>query len=314
MERTLRRVQKLLDTSERVLILLHQYPDGDTIASSLALAVYLKRTQKQVDLAVKGEVPEIFRFLPHIGWIKSDFLLGDYDLIVAVDCGDANRTGYPHRLGQVGRSRPLINIDHHYHNNLHKIAKINLVDESVSAAAEIIWRLLVFMEAKIDSLLATYILTGIYYDTGGFQHSNVTPKTLQIAAECLRLGGRIGLVSSRISATKSPAALKLWGQALKKMRVKPDGVVLTYLTQTDLERCHACADDAAGLVNLICAVPNSRLAILFLQMPDGKIKVSLRTESDGVDVSKLARLFGGGGHKKAAGFSLESESLRQFKL
>jgi phosphoesterase RecJ-like protein len=181
-----------------------------------------------------------------------------------------------------------------------------MVDESAAAAAEVVWDFLIFLEAKIDVKIATYILAGIYYDTGGFFHSNVTDKTLKISAECMRLGGRMGFISQHISSSKSFAALKLWGLALKRMEVSEIGVASTFLTYEDLTRYGAQSEDASGIVNLINTVPSAKVAILFLELPDGKIKASLRTEEN-IDVSKLARVFCGGGHKKAAGFSIDGK-------
>jgi phosphoesterase RecJ-like protein len=298
-----------LKKAQNILVLLHNFPDGDTIASSLALSAYLRAVNKKVDCAVKGDIPEVFNFLPGISEIKNDFLLGDYDLIIAVDCGDANRTGFPERLEQVCKNKPLINIDHHLRNNLYKIAKVNLVDDRASAAAEIIFRLLRYLGAEIDGRIATYILAGIYYDTGGFHHPNVTVDTLKIASECLHLGGRIGLVSQNLSFSRRSSALKLWGVALRKMQIREDGIVVACLTREDLTQCKASEDDASGIVNLINTLPDTKIAILLVETEAGKIKASLRTESDEIDVSRLARLFEGGGHKKAAGFVTDKLDL-----
>lgn len=307
------RIGELFNKSSSILILLHQSPDGDTIASSLALKDYLNSKGKDVQLAVNGEIPEVFDFLPGVDEIANDFLLGDYDLVLAVDCGDAKRTGFPSRLEQMCKTKPLINIDHHTRNDLHKIARINLIDQTAAATAEIVWDLLRYLDARIDSRMATYILSGIYFDTGGFQHSNITEKTLNIASECLSYGGRMGLVSSRMSYSKSPSALRLWGLALSKMRIYSGGIAASYLSISDIESVGARADDSSGVVNLVNSVPSARVAILFVEAPDGTIKASLRTESSVVDVAKLARLFGGGGHKKASGFTLEGEIAELFR-
>ncbi|MCX6809536.1 MAG: bifunctional oligoribonuclease/PAP phosphatase NrnA [Candidatus Berkelbacteria bacterium] len=301
-----KKAKELFEKNQKILVVLHQFPDGDTISSSLALSVYLKRQGKKVDLAVKEEIPEVFHFLTNGIKIRDDFLLGDYDLIIAVDCGDAQRTGFPARLEQISRIKPLINIDHHLKNSLHKIATLNMIDTEASAAAEIVWDLLNYLEAEIDSKIATYILAGIYYDTGGFQHANVTAKTLKIASQCLRRGGRIGLISKNNITSKSPSGLKLWGIALNRVRINANGIVSTYITLNDIKKSGAKSDDTSGIVNLINTIPNSKIAILFVETPDGTIKTSLRTERNDIDVSVLARLFGGGGHKKAAGFTLES--------
>lgn len=308
MEKALERTKRLIAKSQSILVLLHEFPDGDTIASSLALYLYLISKKKKADLAVKGEIPKYFRFLTAPYTIKSDFLLGDYDLIIAVDCGDAKRTGFPIRIEQIALSKPIINIDHHNTNSLKKYAKVNLVDESASAAAEIVYKILVYLNGKIDSKIATYILAAIYYDTGGFQHSNVTSETLKIASECLSCGARIGLISDNIVNARSSSGLKLWGQALQNMKIK-NKIAVSYLSLDDITSSGAKSDDSAGVVNLMNTIPQVRIAILFIDSPDGKIRASLRTEENDIDLSRLARLFGGGGHKKAAGFTLEKNEF-----
>jgi phosphoesterase RecJ-like protein len=305
MQNVLAKLKGRLDEAQRVLILLHLYPDGDTICSSLALARYLEQKGKQVDCAAKQAIPEVFQYLPGVKKIRTDFLLGDYDVVIAVDCGDTARTGFPIRLEQISKNRTLINIDHHSRNGLQKIASINLIDESAAATAEIVWDFLEFARATVDCDIATYVLAGIYYDTGGFQHSNVSSRTLEITSECLHLGGRMGLISEHINISKTSQSLKLWGLALKRMRFKDNGVVFSFLTQDDMREIGAKDEDAAGVINLMNTIDGARLAILFVETSDGTIKASLRTESDDVDVADLARVFGGGGHKKAAGFCLE---------
>ncbi|OQA51801.1 MAG: Bifunctional oligoribonuclease and PAP phosphatase NrnA [candidate division WS2 bacterium ADurb.Bin280] len=308
-----KKISDLISKSGKILILLHQYPDGDTIASSLALREFLVQKDKSVLLAVKGDIPEVFQFLPGVDEIVGDFLLGDFDLIFAIDCGDAKRTGFPDRLSSVCKIKPLINIDHHCKNDLHKIARINLIDERSAAAAEIVWDMLNFLKAKITPRIATYILSAIYFDTGGFQHSNLTEKTLQVASSCLSHGGRIALVSSSINNAKSTCALRLWGVALSRIKIGRNKIAISYLTNSDIENSGAKAEDASGIVNLMNNIPSAKVAILFVEGDDGTIKASLRTESSSVDVAKLARLFGGGGHKKASGFSLDGEMADLFK-
>lgn len=311
METLFRKLEEQFSRAQKILILLHLDPDGDTISSSLALSSYLKNIGKQVDCAVNGDVPGVFGFLPGVEDIKKDFLLGDYDLVIAVDCGDTNRTGYPARLEQICRLRTLVNIDHHNRNNLHRIAGLNIVDETAAAAAEIVFELLVYCQAEIDSKIATYILAGIYYDTGGFYHPNVSERTLKIASECLRLGGRMSVIAKSGMVAKTSSGLKLWGIALSRMRVNKRGVVSSFITLRDIKESGATIDDASGIVNLINTVPEAKLSILFTEQPDGKIKASLRTESDKIDVASFARVFGGGGHRKASGFTVDGKLIEE---
>jgi len=280
--------------------------------TSLALYLFLIGRKKKADLAVKGDIPDYFKFLTASHSIKKDFLLGDYDLIIAVDCGDSKRTGFPIRIENIAKSKPIINIDHHSSNNLKKYAKINLVDEKAAAAAEVIFKFFKYLNVKIESRMATYILAAIYYDTGGFQHSNVTSDTLNIASECLRRGARVGLIADNVTNSRSSSGLKLWGTVLTNMKIK-NKIALSYLSYQDILSNGAKSEDAAGVVNLMNSLPEAKVAILFVDTPDDKIKASLRTEEDDIDVSKFARLFGGGGHKKAAGFTLDGDLASFFK-
>jgi len=308
--KVLQKIKETFDESDKILILLHLNPDGDTICSSLALAHYLESQGKKVDCAAKEKIPDVFSYLPGIDKIRNDFLIGDYDVVVAVDCSDAKRTGFPVRLEQVCKNKVFVNIDHHPQNNLRKITSLNLVDETAAAAAQIIWDFLEFAGAKIESDLATYILAGIYYDTGGFQHSNVSEKTLKIASQCLHLGGRMGLISDNINISKTSQSLKLWGTALSRMHYSKNGIIYSILTRKDMLETGAKDEDASGVINLINTIDSAKLSILFVEGVDGTIKASLRTESDDIDVADLARVFGGGGHKKAAGFTVEGKLLR----
>ena len=303
----LKRVVTRLRSAERVLILFHESPDGDAIASSLALAETLRRLGKNVDLVCCDKIPPVFDFLPGVNKIKDDFISADYDTLCTLDCGDINRTGFPERIKKFARTKKcLINIDHHLKNDLHKIADLNFVNAHASATAELVYIIVSELDVKMDKILATLLLAGIFTDTGGFQHSNTTPSVYQLAAKLLAKGARLHRLSSRITLNKSLVTLKLLGIALTRIWRTDYGVVASLVTQKDLGEAGAQVDDIAGAINVINSIPGTRVAILFQEMPHGKIKASLRTEED-VNVASLAGIFGGGGHRKAAGFTVEGK-------
>jgi len=292
---------------EKILLIVHENPDGDTLASASAVYQVLKRLGKKPVIVCKDPVPKPFLFLPEIDQIKSDLLFGDYEVIIVIDCGDLRRTGFDQRLKEFARNKKvLINIDHHPKNDLHKIANLNFVDSDASSTAEIIWELINKMDVEIDKNIATALLTGLYTDTGGFKHSNTHPKTLQIAAELMRHGARIKLITENVSLNKTISAMKLWGVVLNRLRRHRDfKIVSSVLVRQDLIDCGATDDDIAGAVNLMNTIPDSTAAILFYETQDGQIRASLRTEDNDIDVARLAAVFGGGGHKKASGFTVE---------
>jgi len=289
--------------------MIHQDPDGDTIAATVAIFLALRDLEKDVWMVCKDPVPKPFLFLPEISKIKKDILFGDFDCIIIIDCGDLKRTGFAERLKKFSQShRNLINIDHHPKNDLWKIANLNLVDQEASSASEIVWGLIKKLPVKINRDIATSILTGIYTDTGGFKHSNTSPKTLKISSELLNYGAKLKEITRHVALNKSVASLKLWGVALSRIRKNDDlQIVSSVITRKDLMACGATYYDLTGVVNLMNTIPDSQAAILFFETPEGQIRASLRTEKDNVDVSRIAKLFGGGGHKKAAGFTIPAD-------
>lgn len=294
-----------------ILLIIHENPDGDTLAAASAFYQVLKKQGKSVAMVCKDPVPTPFLFLENIGEVKHDMLFGDYEIIIVIDCGDIRRTGFDLRLKDfVKKKKILINIDHHPKNDLHKIAQINFVDFNASSTSEIVWGILKEMTTDIDKDIATALLAGIYTDTGGFKHANTSPKTLEIASELLKYGARIKLITKNVSLNKKVATMRLWGLALERLhRNEEHKIVCSVITQADLKVCGATEDDVAGIVNLINTIPESKAAILFFENADGQIRASLRTEDDNVDLSRLASIFGGGGHKRASGFMINGKLI-----
>lgn len=310
----LKEALKLISRAQKILILLHEFPDGDTVASSLALYLALKKLGKEVVCACKDNVPEPFLFLSQSDVIKHDFLLGDFGLVVIIDCGDLRRTGYAERLKELVKTRKIkiLNIDHHSKSNLTKLATVSFVDEGKAAAGEIVCELLGALKIEVTPPIATCILCALYTDTGGFQFSNTTPAALELAGRMLAAGGRLKEITENIELAKSPALLRLWGVALSRVRVNKLGIASSVVLQKDLALCGASQEDISGIVNLMNTVSEARVSVLFFEAETGKIKASLRCGSTGdVDVSRLAAVFGGGGHKKAAGFYLDGEIVAE---
>jgi len=300
--------------NDNFLVIAHDRPDGDTIGSALAVYLFLKKLKKNVTIVCKSPVPQVFSFLKASDEIKTDFLFGDFHNIILIDNGDLKRTGFDERLKEYHRlGKPILNIDHHPQNDIWKLAKINLVIQAVSSTAEIVFSLLSKMNySKIDSHIATSILSGVFTDTGGFQHATTSAETLKLAATLMSLGGKLKEISKNLSGQKSYLLLKLWGVVLKRLRINQKyQIVTSIITQSDINDIGCSEEDLAGVVNLINSVSDAKAAMLLYETKDGSIKGSLRTEEDDIDVSVLASLLGGGGHKKAAGFSLEGKLVRK---
>lgn len=299
--------------AEKILLITHENPDGDAMGGMLALRLALNILGKKTTAVCINSVPQPFAFLPGSEKIQSDFFLGDHQLIIILDCGDLRRTGYAERLkgySRVHRKR-IINIDHHPKNDVHRISWYNYVDYEASSTSELIYKLLQELKIDINKNVATCLLCGIYTDTGGFRHANTSQEVFKIASQLMLAGAQLKHITKNISNSKSLAALRILGLALS--RVKKDsriGLVTSVITKKDLETYQASSTDLAGIVNLINSIPDTKAAILFSEPEVGKIRASVRTERNDVDVSKLAAVFGGGGLKKASGFSLDGKIIQ----
>lgn len=291
--------------AESVVLVLHAKPDPDTIASSSAFYLALKKINKKVVMVCAEKIPLAFHFLPGVKEIKNDFLAGDFDLVVAIDCGDLRRTGFPERMASFSRlKKNVINIDHHRKNDFCKKANINVLDESAAAAGEIVFQIIKGLKISINREIATCLLASLYFDTGGFRHVNVNERTLNLASELLLAGGELKKIVDNIGPSKSVADLKLWGKALSRAKNNKDGIVVSFLTRADLLECGASEEAVKGIVNLLNSAKGGRAAILFWETNDGFVRASLRSDGK-VDVAKIAAQFDGGGQKTGAGFSIK---------
>jgi len=308
---TFQKITKLVGSSNKILLISHEYPDGDALGSMLALKLSLEKIGKYIDCFCSSSVPAVFDFLPQSDCIKQDFLLGDYDLIVILDCGDSRRTGFSDRLKEFTQhKRKIINIDHHPKNDLHKIAQYNIVSYDASSTSEIVYELIRELKIPLDKYIALNLLCGLYTDTGSFKHSNTTPKTLKIASELLRKGARLKRITENVINNHSLASLRLWGIALSRLAInKKYRVASSALTLEDIKYCNATKDDVAGIVNMINTIPDINVSMFLYQLDTDTIKGSLRTEKSDINVTKIAGIFGGGGLKKASGFTIKGKIL-----
>lgn len=310
--REVTKFEKAITSAERFLLITHQLPDGDGLASVLSLRRALIHLNKRVTAVTASPIPKAFHFLPDTSVFQADFILGDYDVVITLDCGDLRRTGFEARLRRFAtHQRRLVNIDHHPKNDLSRLANINLMDMSAAATTQLVYELYDHFGWPLDHDIATLLLCGLHTDTGGFKHPNTTPEVLEIAADLLRHGARLGEITRNMHHRRRVATLHLWGIILDRLHCHRElGIVSSFVTLEDLRQCEANHADVAGVVNLIKNIPNAKVAILFTEQPDGSIKASLRASSPDVDVARLAALFGGGGLKKAGGFSIPGRLQR----
>lgn len=297
-----REAREFLEQFQNILLVSHEYTDGDDLGAVLALARALEEFGKKTFKVARGGVPDNLLFLPGQAEVAGEPPpLAEYDLLVTLGCGNLGRPGFPELEYW---TKPILNIDHHHDTEM--FGTVNVWDETMAANCELVYLMLRDWGVRIDKFMALNLLTGIFTDTGGFRHANVTARTLEIAAELLRKGAQIDLISRFTFSHQDLPKLRAWAVALENARFDAQRkMVYTVITAEDLAKAQAREEDLDGVVELLNTIPDAKFSMLLKQRGE-EIKGSLRSElGRGVDVSEIARAFGGGGHKLAAGFKFK---------
>jgi phosphoesterase RecJ-like protein len=309
--KTFREAKKLIEDSQKILLLCHRRPDGDTLGAGCAFHVALENMGKQTTLGCVDTPTERFAFLPGIRRFVKEFDFHDYDLIIVSDAGAHYMTQYHAIYPEIfsGKDVPVINIDHHTSND--NFGTLNIVDPQAASATMIIYYLFRFMNIAMTPSIATCLLAGLYNDTGSFMHSNTTEEVMNVAADLVKKGGKVFPIAKHMFRTASLGSLKLWGRALENLKVNDEGVAISVLTDADFRDTGAESDDSSGVIDLLNSVPGAKFSLLLCEDGKGSVKGSLRTQRNDVDLAELAGTFGGGGHKKAAGFTVPGKVERE---
>lgn len=293
--------------AKNILIMSHRGPDPDTLGSNLALRKILENMGKNVTSACVDEVPENCQFLPELKTFVTNFNPQKYDLFIAVDAGSIDQANFPNIYPEILK-KSFINIDHHPSNEGY--GSLNLVMPKAASATFIVYHLLQYWNEEITPYIATLLLYGLYYDTGSFMHSNTDSDVLKMASELLMKGADQELITKNLYKTRSITQLKLWGRALENLQLTDANIAVAGITQEDFHELNACHNDLSGLIDYVSTTKGSHFATLLSSNEEGQIKGSFRTRRDDVNVSDLAQTLGGGGHKKASGFSIKGKLKR----
>lgn len=306
----LNRIVYLLQRSRKVFIVGHVSPDGDAVGSMLALKLALEKKNKEVVLALDDQVPKYLMFLPGSRAIRSlpevYKMALSAELVVSLDSATYERTGLHNYFVNPSFHPKFINIDHHHDNP--EYGTLNYIKADSSSTSEIIYHILPRLAAEINPQVATCLLNGIFFDTGSFQNPNTSIQTLKITSDLLALGASLREVTTNNLKNKSLGTLRLWGKILSRIkRNKKWGIVSTMVTEKDFIETGASSEDMEGISNFLNSIPDANLSMVLSEKGEGMLKGSLRTLKDNIDVSKLAAVFGGGGHPKAAGFTISGK-------
>jgi phosphoesterase RecJ-like protein len=293
----LKEVLKQIGQRNRFLLTSHARPDGDAIGSALACWQILRSMGKEAEVVLSDAVPRIYQSLPFADKVlQSDRVDGKYDAAIILECDSIQRT----RLEGL-ENQFVINIDHHLSGR--PFGDVNWIDPKAVAMAEMVYRMAQEAGVKVSAEIATCLYTGVLTDTGSFVFEGTNERTFALARELALAGADPAKCARNVYFGHSTAKMRLLGAALSHLG-REGSLAWFWVTQEEMERFHAKEEDCEGLVNYALSIHDVQVAILLRELPDRRIRASLRSKGE-VNVAKIAEHFGGGGHECASGCSLE---------
>lgn len=305
-------VEQLLKAN-KILIITHRRPDPDALGSMTAVWKWLSDGKKQIDL-YSIEPASVDNYFSVFGLSNTmltknvaDIVNTVYDCVVILDCGSLYQAGIEDWFEDYKKQNPqtaFVNIDHHASNNY--FGTLNYVVSEASSTCQLVFELMRSQQQSINSFIATALLYGIVADTGSFSNGATNLESLKISSELLQLGARHNQVSRAFLCNKETSLLKLWGIALSRLQLILEyRIAYTYITKDEMKNFGAIGSE--GLSNFLNDLNDADVVMVLTEKDDGTIKGSLRTTKDNVNVMQIAAIFGGGGHVKAAGFTVEGD-------
>jgi bifunctional oligoribonuclease and PAP phosphatase NrnA len=282
-------------TRRRFILSSHSRPDGDSIGSQLAMLYALRKMGKEAVAVNADPAPSPLRQFPGVPDIViAPEVDGDFDAAIIMECGDLGRTGVN------GLERFfVINIDHHPGNT--NYGQLNWFDVSAAACAELVYDLVRGLDIPLTVEIATHVYLAILTDTGSFHYSNISPRTFEICGACLEAGVDPVLVARNVYDSNNMGRLKLFGAVLSAMQIDSTGrIAIVYVDHEMARAAGGTYEDTEGLINLPLTVKEIEAVVFFKQIGGDEYRVSMRSKGE-IDIGKVAKEFGGGGHKNAAG-------------
>lgn len=319
----LSKLVNLIQKNKKFLIASHINPEGDSVGSSIALALGLKKLRKSVSVVNRDAVPEVLRFLPFSNLFSRSRKIRTqkFDVLFIIDCNTIERAGF--KMNHL-KAKNIVIIDHHIHSvsvsDQCQSRSLNTdticwIDPSASATGELIYKLLDALRVPIDKGIATNLYTAILTDTGGFRYSNTTPESLNIASQLVKAGADPWEITREVYENFSFNCLRLLTLCLMTLK-KEDKLAWLTITKDMYKKTNTSVEDIEDFVDYPRKIRGIEVAILFRQDGRNLYKISLRSKGS-VNVANIARAFGGGGHANAAGCemkgSLEEVKRRVFK-
>ena len=297
----LQAIKDFIDKSYNILIVAHKNPDWDTIWSTTAFYEYLKYIWKKPTLVCESSIPDSLSFIPNTEFFERDFDLKNFDIAIICDAWAKHIAWFYETHPELFEQKiPVINLDHHLKNDCYWT--INII-EQYAATTCLVYEIFRFFNVHFTPTIATSLLTWIYTDTWSFMHSNTDSYTLRVAAELLRKWANLRYIYKYIFRTIKISTLKLWWQVLKSIYKNDEGIIIATVTEEDFKQIWASYDELTWVVDYVNSVPNSKFSILLTER-NWKVKWSLRTLNNDIDLTEIAWRFWWWWHRKAAWFTI----------
>lgn len=297
----LSQVVQLIEQNQRFMITSHIRPDGDGLGSGLALYWMLRSLGKYADVILRDRVPPAYTVLPGSDLIVlQDEVTENYDAAFIIECSDVERPGL------VGlKNQFVVNIDHH--STTIPFGDINWIDPTAAAVGEMIYNLSKALGVEVTKEIAECIYTALLTDTGSFHFSNTTERTLKIASELVRRGVEPARISQALFYSYPFSRIKLLGIVLAGIQRDESGrIAWVTMDRATMYEADACEEDADGIVNHALSASEIEAVAFFKELAPDVYRISLRSKGKN-NVAKVAEMFGGGGHRNAAGCRVEGE-------
>ena len=297
-------------SARHALVATHENPDADTLGAAFGIGVIVEHHGGRATLISTDPVPPLYDFLAGMDRFRQDpDPNGDFDLLVVCDCGSLDRLGGVRDRHRALFDRlPRVLVDHHASNTDGRAG--DWVDPTAAATCEMVTLLAARLGVPLDAAggaMAAGLMAGIVMDTSTFAHPNSTPRTLAVSAALVAAGAPLSEISRRLYRSKPDAQLRLFGRVLDRLEVSAGGLVIhSSLTDADLAATGTLGSHSEGLIDLLAQSETAEVAILFKEAGPASTRISVRTKPGGVDATVLTGTFGGGGHARAAGATVDA--------
>ncbi len=292
----IKKIIEIITKSKKFLITAHMNLEGDALGSELATYILLRKLKKQAIIFNNDPTPSAYSFLPYVKVIKNELKEKKFDVALVLDCSDSFRTGKV--KDYLGRAKTIVNIDHHISNTY--FGDVNWVDPKASSACEMIYRLC--KELNIfDKKIATCLYTGIFTDTGSFTYANTSRRVHRIVSELIKYNIHPDKIYEKLHSFCQMKDMKFIGKILLNLKTDSSSRIVWTLIKRWPKREY---DLTEVIFSIMRFLKDADVFVLFKKISKNKVRVNFRSRSK-VDVNRVAKFFGGGGHKRASGVTIE---------